>query len=145
MLKCTEDEVYEYRISLGIRRAYKMVDTCAAEFPAQTPYFYSTFEGASVNGGESNPVNESIVSNQKKVIVLGSGPNRLGQGIEFDYSCVHGLIAAKESGYESIMNTLNPNTGSTDFKIAAKINLAPVFGQLGREIFHLDTPKGEKV
>src|SRR3546814_19357 len=142
MLKCTEDEVYEYRISLGIRRAYKMVDTCAAEFPAQTPYFYSTFEGASVNGGESNPVNESIVSDQKKVIVLGSGPNRIGQGIEFDYSCVHGLIAAKESGYESIMINCNPETVSTDFNMADKLYFEPVFWEHVREIIDLEKPEG---
>src|SRR3546814_4668750 len=79
MLKCTEDEVYEHRTSLGIRRVYKMVDTCAAEFPAQTPYFYSSFEGASTSGGKSNPANESIVSDRKQVIVLGSDPNRIGQ------------------------------------------------------------------
>src|SRR5690606_17775456 len=89
----TEDEVYNRRKELGIRRVYKMVDTCAAEFPAQTPYYYSTFEDE----------NESVVSDRKKIIVLGSGPNRIGQGIEFDYSCVHGLLAAKEAGYESVM------------------------------------------
>jgi carbamoyl-phosphate synthase large subunit len=88
----TEEEVYQRRIGLGIRRVYKMVDTCAAEFPAKTPYFYSTYEGE----------NESVPSDKKKIIVLGSGPNRIGQGIEFDYSCVHGLLAAKESGFDCI-------------------------------------------
>ncbi|QEC51762.1 carbamoyl-phosphate synthase large subunit [Anseongella ginsenosidimutans] len=142
LLKCTEDEVYDYRTSLGIRRAYKMVDTCAAEFPAQTPYFYSTFEGASTSGDKSNPANESIVSDRKKVIVLGSGPNRIGQGIEFDYSCVHGLIAAKESGYESIMVNCNPETVSTDFNMADKLYFEPVFWEHVREIIDLEKPEG---
>src|SRR5690606_34420674 len=93
----TEDEVYDRRKELGINRVFKMVDTCAAEFPAYTPYYYSTFEDE----------NESVVSDKKKIIVLGSGPNRIGQGIEFDYSCVHGLLAAKECGYEAIMVNCN--------------------------------------
>ena len=96
----TEDEVYEHRKKLGITRVFKMVDTCSAEFEAKTPYFYSTFE----RGGE----NESKRSDKKKIIVLGSGPNRIGQGIEFDYCCVHGLLAIKECGYESIMINCNP-------------------------------------
>ena len=101
----TEDEVYARRKKLGIRRVYKMVDTCAAEFPAHTPYYYSTFEEE----------NESVASDRKKIVVLGSGPNRIGQGIEFDYSCVHGLLAAKESGYEAIMVNCNPENGVDRF------------------------------
>ncbi len=132
LLGVTEDEVYEKRKSLGMRRVYKMVDTCAAEFPAQTPYFYSTFEGE----------NESKVSEKKKIIVLGCGPNRIGQGIEFDYSCVHGLMAAKESGYEAIMINCNPETVSTDFNMADKLYFEPVFWEHVREIIDLENPEG---
>lgn len=128
----TEDEVYERRKALGIRRVYKMVDTCAAEFPAHTPYYYSTFEEE----------NESVASDRKKVIVLGSGPNRIGQGIEFDYSCVHGLLAAKESGYEAIMINCNPETVSTDFNMADKLYFEPVFWEHVREIIELEKPEG---
>jgi carbamoyl-phosphate synthase large subunit len=128
----TEDEVYDRRKALGINRVYKMVDTCAAEFPAQTPYYYSTFEEE----------NESIPSDKKKVIVLGSGPNRIGQGIEFDYSCVHGLLAAKESGIEAIMINCNPETVSTDFNMADKLYFEPVFWEHVREIIELENPIG---
>jgi carbamoyl-phosphate synthase large subunit len=128
----TEDEVYDRRKELGIKRVYKMVDTCAAEFPAQTPYFYSTFEDE----------NESKPSDKKKIIVLGSGPNRIGQGIEFDYSCVHGLLAAKETGFESIMINCNPETVSTDFNMADKLYFEPVFWEHVREIIELEKPEG---
>lgn len=128
----TEDEVYNRRRELGIKRVYKMVDTCAAEFPAQTPYYYSTFEDE----------NESMVSDKKKIIVLGSGPNRIGQGIEFDYSCVHGLLAAKEAGYEAIMINCNPETVSTDFNMADKLYFEPVFWEHVREIIDLEKPEG---
>ena len=109
-----------------------MVDTCAAEFPAKTPYFYSTYDGE----------NESIPSNKKKIIVLGSGPNRIGQGIEFDYSCVHGLMAANEEGYEAIMVNCNPETVSTDFNMADKLYFEPVFWEHVREIIELEKPEG---
>lgn len=128
----TEEDVYERRKALGIRRVYKMVDTCAAEFPAKTPYYYSTYEGE----------NESKVSDNKKIIVLGSGPNRIGQGIEFDYSCVHGLLAAKESGFEAIMVNCNPETVSTDFNMADKLYFEPVFWEHVREIIDLEKPEG---
>jgi carbamoyl-phosphate synthase large subunit len=128
----TEDEVYDRRKALNINRVYKMVDTCAAEFAAQTPYYYSTFEEE----------NESIPSDKKKVIVLGSGPNRIGQGIEFDYSCVHGLLAAKESGFEAIMINCNPETVSTDFNMADKLYFEPVFWEHVREIIELENPVG---
>ncbi|TCD03282.1 carbamoyl-phosphate synthase large subunit [Pedobacter psychroterrae] len=128
----TEDEVYDRRQSLGIKRVYKMVDTCAAEFAAQTPYYYSTFEEE----------NESVSSDKKKVIVLGSGPNRIGQGIEFDYSCVHGLLAAKETGFEAIMINCNPETVSTDFNMADKLYFEPVFWEHVREIIELEKPEG---
>ncbi|WP_406824553.1 carbamoyl-phosphate synthase large subunit [Pedobacter sp. KACC 23697] len=128
----TEDEVYDRRKALGINRVYKMVDTCAAEFPAKTPYYYSTFEEE----------NESKPSDRKKIIVLGSGPNRIGQGIEFDYSCVHGLLAAKESGFEAIMVNCNPETVSTDFNMADKLYFEPVFWEHVREIIDLEKPEG---
>lgn len=129
-----EDELYAKRKEAGIRRVYKMVDTCAAEFEAKTPYFYSTFE----EGGE----NESKVTNKKKIVVLGSGPNRIGQGIEFDYCCVHGLLAIKESGYEAIMVNCNPETVSTDFDIADKLYFEPVFWEHLWEIIEHEQPEG---
>ncbi|HLR49736.1 MAG TPA: carbamoyl-phosphate synthase large subunit [Candidatus Sphingobacterium stercoripullorum] len=128
----TENEVYDRRMELGLKRVFKMVDTCAGEFPAYTPYFYSTFDEE----------NESIVSDKKKIIVLGSGPNRIGQGIEFDYSCVHGLIAAKESGYEAIMINCNPETVSTDFNMADKLYFEPVYWEHVREIIEHEKPEG---
>ena len=128
----TEEEVYQRRKALGINRVYKMVDTCAAEFQAQTPYYYSTYEGE----------NESIPSDKKKIIVLGSGPNRIGQGIEFDYSCVHGLLAAKEAGYESIMINCNPETVSTDFDTADKLYFEPVFWEHIYDIIRHEKPEG---
>jgi carbamoyl-phosphate synthase large subunit len=130
----SEEEIYEKRKAAGITRVYKMVDTCSAEFEAKTPYFYSTFE----EGG----ANESIVSDKKKVIVLGSGPNRIGQGIEFDYCCVHGLLAIKECGYEAIMVNCNPETVSTDFDIADKLYFEPVFWEHLWEIVELEKPEG---
>src|SRR5687768_8609291 len=130
----TEDDLYEKRKTLGIRRVYKMVDTCSAEFEAKTPYFYSTFEGGSSN--------ESKRSDKKKIIVLGSGPNRIGQGIEFDYCCVHGLIAIRESGYEAIMVNCNPETVSTDFDIADKLYFEPVFWEHLWEIVEHEQPDG---
>jgi carbamoyl-phosphate synthase large subunit len=128
----TEEDVYQRRKALGMHRVYKMVDTCAAEFQAKTPYFYSTYEGE----------NESIVTDKPKIIVLGSGPNRIGQGIEFDYSCVHGLLAAKETGFEAIMVNCNPETVSTDFNMADKLYFEPVFWEHVREIIELEKPVG---
>jgi carbamoyl-phosphate synthase large subunit len=129
---CTEDEVYAKRKGMGITRTYKMVDTCAAEFPSPTNYFYSCFEGE----------NESVVSEKKKIVVLGSGPNRIGQGIEFDYSCVHGLLAAKEAGFEAIMVNCNPETVSTDFDMADKLYFEPVYWEHIWEIIELEKPEG---
>ena len=140
----TEDEVYERRKELGVHRVYKMVDTCAAEFPAVTPYFYSTFESevSNINEKEGQSENESIVTDKKKVIVLGSGPNRIGQGIEFDYSCVHGVLAAREAGYEAIMINCNPETVSTDFDIADKLYFEPIFWEHIYEIIEMEKPEG---
>lgn len=132
LLNCLESEVYHKRIELGIKRVYKLVDTCAAEFEAQTPYYYSTFEEE----------NESIVSDREKIIVLGSGPNRIGQGIEFDYCCVHGILAAKECGYETIMINCNPETVSTDFDTADKLYFEPVFWEHIYDIILHEKPKG---
>lgn len=129
---CTEDDVYAKRKGMGITRTYKMVDTCAAEFPSPTNYFYSCFEGE----------NESAVSEKKKVVVLGSGPNRIGQGIEFDYSCVHGLLAAKEAGFEAIMVNCNPETVSTDFDMADKLYFEPVYWEHIWEIIEMEKPVG---
>ncbi|MFN5223655.1 MAG: carbamoyl-phosphate synthase large subunit [Bacteroidota bacterium] len=139
----TEDEVYQRRKEIGVRRVYKMVDTCAAEFPSQTPYLYSTFEAAYRKAdGELAAENESVVSDKKKVIVLGSGPNRIGQGIEFDYSCVHGILAARESGFEAIMVNCNPETVSTDFDIADKLYFEPVFWEHIYELIEYEKPEG---
>jgi carbamoyl-phosphate synthase large subunit len=133
LLDCLESEVFDKRYKeMGIKRVYKLVDTCAAEFEALTPYYYSTF-------GEEN---ESVRSNKKKVVVLGSGPNRVGQGIEFDYSCVHGVLAAKECGYETIMINCNPETVSTDFDISDKLYFEPVFWEHIYEIILQENPLG---
>lgn len=140
----SEEEVYEKRKAEGIRRVYKMVDTCSAEFEAKTPYFYSTFEAPSNShaGAEQLLSNESKVSDKKKIIVLGSGPNRIGQGIEFDYCCVHGLLAIKECGYEAIMVNCNPETVSTDFDMADKLYFEPVYWEHLLEIIEHEKPDG---
>jgi carbamoyl-phosphate synthase large subunit len=132
LMRCLESEVFNKRHEMGIKRVYKLVDTCSAEFEAKTPYYYSTFDGE----------NESISSDKKKIIVLGSGPNRIGQGIEFDYSCVHGVLAAKESGYETIMINCNPETVSTDFDVADKLYFEPVFWEHIYDIILHEKPEG---
>lgn len=132
LLRCLESQVYSKRTEMGIQRVYKLVDTCAAEFDAKTPYYYSTFEYE----------NESVVSDKKKVVILGSGPNRIGQGIEFDYSCVHGVLAAKECGYETIMINCNPETVSTDFDTADKLYFEPVFWEHIYDIIQHEKPEG---
>jgi carbamoyl-phosphate synthase large subunit len=130
--KCTDEDIFNARIAMNIRRTYKMVDTCAAEFESKTNYFYSTFDTE----------NESKPSDRKKVIVLGSGPNRIGQGIEFDYCCTHGLQAIRECGYEAIMVNCNPETVSTDFDMADKLYFEPVFWEHLWEIIELEKPHG---
>ncbi len=142
-----EEDVYSKRKEAGITRVYKMVDTCSAEFEAKTPYFYSTFETSPdhlspAEGNLKASSNESIVSAKKKIIVLGSGPNRIGQGIEFDYCCVHGLLAIKECGYEAIMVNCNPETVSTDFDIADKLYFEPVYWEHLWEIVQHEKPEG---
>ncbi|MCY3615218.1 MAG: carbamoyl-phosphate synthase large subunit [Bacteroidetes bacterium] len=128
----SEEEVRQYRLSQNVRPQFLLVDTCAGEFPAATPYFYSSYETAT----------ESPVSNREKVIILGSGPNRIGQGIEFDYSCVHGVQAVQEMGYEAIMINCNPETVSTDFDIADKLYFEPVFWERVLDIIEHEKPKG---
>ena len=143
MLDCMESEVYNCRSKLGIQRVYKLVDTCAAEFSAKTPYYYSTFEEKmQLKDQEPFSDNESIVSDRKKIVVLGSGPNRIGQGIEFDYCCVHGVLAASECGYETIMINCNPETVSTDFDVADKLYFEPVFWEHIYDIIQHEKPEG---
>jgi carbamoyl-phosphate synthase large subunit len=132
LLHCLESQVNKRRNELGIKRVFKMVDTCAAEFEAKTPYYYSTFDAE----------DESVVSKREKVVILGSGPNRIGQGIEFDYSCVHGVLAAKEVGYETIMINCNPETVSTDFDVADKLYFEPVFWEHIYDIIQHENPVG---
>ncbi|MGA0231605.1 MAG: carbamoyl-phosphate synthase large subunit, partial [Saprospiraceae bacterium] len=132
LMRVEENTVTKHRKSMGIRRTYKIVDTCAAEFEAQTPYYYSSFDQE----------NESIVSDKKKIVVLGSGPNRIGQGIEFDYCCVHGVMAIKEAGYESIMINCNPETVSTDFDISDKLYFEPIYWEHLEEILEHEKPEG---
>lgn len=142
---CSAEEVYEHRKKAGITRVYKMVDTCSAEFEAKTPYYYSSFEkdALATSKGDTLAHNESIVSNEKKkIVVLGSGPNRIGQGIEFDYCCTHGLLAVKEAGYEAIMINCNPETVSTDFDMADKLYFEPVYWEHVWEIIEHENPEG---
>ncbi|WP_294824539.1 carbamoyl-phosphate synthase large subunit [uncultured Flavobacterium sp.] len=143
MMGCLESQIYNLREEMGVKRVYKLVDTCAAEFEAKTPYYYSTFEAEIEKAdGTRYMHNESIVSDRKKVVVLGSGPNRIGQGIEFDYSCVHGVLAASECGYETIMINCNPETVSTDFDTADKLYFEPVFWEHIYDIIRHEKPEG---
>jgi carbamoyl-phosphate synthase large subunit len=143
MMGCLESQVHTLRTDMNINRVFKLVDTCAAEFKAKTPYYYSTFEAEIEKADGTRYVdNESIVTDKKKIIVLGSGPNRIGQGIEFDYSCVHGVLAAKECGYETIMINCNPETVSTDFDTADKLYFEPVFWEHIYDIIQHEKPEG---
>ena len=143
MMSCLESQVHSLRDEMNINRVFKLVDTCAAEFKAKTPYYYSTFEAEIEKADGTRYVdNESIVTDKKKIIVLGSGPNRIGQGIEFDYSCVHGVLAAKECGYETIMINCNPETVSTDFDTADKLYFEPVYWEHIYDIIQHEKPEG---
>lgn len=143
MVDCLESQVYKKREELNINRVYKLVDTCAAEFKAMTPYYYSTFESdVQTAEGDCYAANDSIVTEKKKIVVLGSGPNRIGQGIEFDYCCVHGVLAAAECGYETIMINCNPETVSTDFDTADKLYFEPVFWEHIYDIIKHEKPEG---
>lgn len=132
LMRLDEKDIINYRKKLNLRRTYKLVDTCAAEFEAQTPYYYSTFEEE----------NESKRSSKKKIVVLGSGPNRIGQGIEFDYCCVHGVLAIREEGWEAIMVNCNPETVSTDFDIADKLYFEPVYWEHIEDLLDFEQPEG---
>ena len=143
MLGCLESQVYNKRVELNVNRVFKLVDTCAAEFKALTPYYYSTFESeVETADGKRFSDNESVVTDKKKIIVLGSGPNRIGQGIEFDYCCVHGVLAAAECGYETIMINCNPETVSTDFDTADKLYFEPIFWEHIYDIIRHEKPEG---
>jgi len=143
MLECYESEVHKKRVALDINRVYKLVDTCAAEFRAETPYYYSTFEEEiETADGQRFVANDSEVTGKKKIVVLGSGPNRIGQGIEFDYCCVHGVLASAECGYETIMINCNPETVSTDFDTAHKLYFEPVFWEHIYDIIRHEKPEG---
>ena len=128
----TEKDVYDWRVKEGIVPVYKMVDTCAAEFESETPYFYGTYEDE----------NESIVTEKESVIVLGSGPIRIGQGVEFDYATVHSVWAIKEAGYEAIIINNNPETVSTDFSISDKLYFEPLTIEDVMHIIDLEKPIG---
>ena len=127
-----ESDVRERRWDRGIRPTYNVVDTCAGEFPAETPYYYSSYEDET----ESEP------SDREKVVILGSGPNRIGQGIEFDYCCVQAVLALREAGYETIMINSNPETVSTDFDVSDKLYFEALTLEDVAEIVHLEKPKG---
>ncbi|MFC6118716.1 carbamoyl-phosphate synthase large subunit [Macrococcoides bohemicum] len=128
----TEREIYDLRQANNINPVFKMVDTCASEFESNTPYFYGTYENE----------NESIVSDKKKVIVLGSGPIRIGQGVEFDYATVHAVWAIREMGYEAIIINNNPETVSTDFSISDKLYFEPLTEEDVMNIINLEKPEG---
>ncbi|RPG80349.1 MAG: carbamoyl-phosphate synthase large subunit [Crocinitomicaceae bacterium TMED114] len=132
LMRCLESQVFDRRVELGIERSYRLVDTCAAEFKAKTPYYYSTF----------CEDNESPKTEGRKVIVLGSGPNRIGQGIEFDYCCVHGVMAARAAGYEAVMINCNPETVSTDSDTADRLYFEPVFWEHIYDIIRHEKPEG---
>ncbi|MFC4404642.1 carbamoyl-phosphate synthase large subunit [Gracilibacillus xinjiangensis] len=126
------DSIYETRKAEGLLPVYKMVDTCAAEFESETPYFYSAYEEE----------NESIATDRKKVIVIGSGPIRIGQGIEFDYATVHSVLALKEAGYEAIIMNSNPETVSTDFSVSDKLYFEPLTLEDVMHVVELEKPEG---
>ncbi|HEY0597472.1 carbamoyl-phosphate synthase large subunit [Sphingopyxis sp.] len=137
----TEAEVRALRHKLGVRPVFKTIDTCAAEFQAQTPYLYSTYEAPTF--GE--PENEANPSDRRKVVILGGGPNRIGQGIEFDYCCCHACFALEEAGYETIMINCNPETVSTDYDTSDRLYFEPLTAEDVLEILHVEMSKGELV
>ena len=128
----TESKIRDVRSKLGVKPVFKTVDTCAAEFDAETPYHFSTYQEE----------DESVRSDRKKVVILGSGPNRIGQGIEFDYCCVHGVLAAREEGYEAIMINCNPETVSTDYDTAEKLYFEPLTFEDVMNVIEAEQPEG---
>ncbi|HET9638158.1 MAG TPA: carbamoyl-phosphate synthase large subunit [Allosphingosinicella sp.] len=137
----TEDEVRALRHKLGVRPVFKRIDTCAAEFEAKTPYMYSTYEAPSF--GE--PEDESQPSDRRKIVILGGGPNRIGQGIEFDYCCCHAAYALAEAGFETIMINCNPETVSTDYDTSDRLYFEPLTVEDVLEILHVEKSRGELV
>ncbi|MBO9671697.1 MAG: carbamoyl-phosphate synthase large subunit, partial [Sphingobium sp.] len=137
----TEEEVRAHRHKLGVRPVFKRIDTCAAEFEAKTPYMYSTYEAPTF--GE--PENEAFPSDRKKVVILGGGPNRIGQGIEFDYCCCHACFALDEAGYETIMINCNPETVSTDYDTSDRLYFEPLTAEDVLEILAVEQSVGELV
>ncbi|TCQ07454.1 carbamoyl-phosphate synthase large subunit [Sphingomonas sp. PP-CC-3A-396] len=137
----TEEEVRQHRLKLGVRPVFKRIDTCAAEFDAKTPYMYSTYEAPSF--GE--PENESEPTDRKKIVILGGGPNRIGQGIEFDYCCCHACFALADAGYETIMVNCNPETVSTDYDTSDRLYFEPLTAEDVLEILHVEQQNGTLV
>jgi carbamoyl-phosphate synthase large subunit len=137
----TEDEVRAHRVKLGVRPVFKRIDTCAAEFDAKTPYMYSTYEAPSF--GE--PENEALPSDRRKIVILGGGPNRIGQGIEFDYCCCHACFALADAGFETIMVNCNPETVSTDYDTSDRLYFEPLTAEDVLEILHVEQSRGELV
>ena len=135
----TEDEVADARRALSVRPSYKRIDTCAAEFPSRTPYMYSAYEGDGFEPGES----ESEVTDKRKIIILGGGPNRIGQGIEFDYCCVHAVYGLREAGFETIMINCNPETVSTDYDTSDRLYFEPLTAEDVIEIVREEQQAGE--
>ncbi|WP_267396819.1 MULTISPECIES: carbamoyl-phosphate synthase large subunit [unclassified Sphingomonas] len=137
----TEDEVRALRHRLGVRPVFKRIDTCAAEFDAKTPYMYSTYEAPSFGEPES----EAAPSDRRKIVILGGGPNRIGQGIEFDYCCCHACFALADAGYETIMVNCNPETVSTDYDTSDRLYFEPLTAEDVLEILHVEQSRGELV
>ncbi len=137
----TEEEVRAHRHKLGVRPVFKRIDTCAAEFEAKTPYMYSTYEAPTF--GE--PEDESQPSDKRKIVILGGGPNRIGQGIEFDYCCCHACFALSDAGFETIMVNCNPETVSTDYDTSDRLYFEPLTAEDVLEILHVEQQKGELV
>ncbi len=135
----TEDEVSEARRALGVRPVYKRIDTCAAEFASDTPYMYSCYEGSGFQAGEC----EAQPSDRRKVMILGGGPNRIGQGIEFDYCCVHAAYALRDAGIETIMVNCNPETVSTDYDTSDRLYFEPLTAEDVTEIATLEASRGQ--
>ena len=134
----SEDEVRHIRLSMGVKAVFKRIDTCAAEFEAQTPYMYSTYESPAMGEVEC----EARPSDRKKIVILGGGPNRIGQGIEFDYCCCHACYALTDQGYETIMINCNPETVSTDYDTSDRLYFEPLTFEHVMEILRVEQENG---
>ena len=140
LARTPEAAVRDTRHRLGVRPVFKRVDTCAAEFEARTPYMYSTYEAGAFG---QQPEDESRPSDRRKAIILGGGPNRIGQGIEFDYCCCHAAFALAELGVESIMVNCNPETVSTDYDTSDRLYFEPLTAEDVLELIHVERSRGE--